>query len=92
MDQDEFDKFINHYYQTRPSDRAIEALSFLISSNSVSDGFFNFVRHSFSRIGELKPDLIRDYEKLFSRSKVGRPFILSILQNIGDLHTKEFIQ
>ncbi len=92
MDQDEFDKFLHHYYQTRPSDRAIEALDFLISSNLITDEYFNFLSYSFSRIGELNPDLIRDYEKLFSRSKVGRPFILSILQNIGDLHTKEFIQ
>jgi hypothetical protein len=94
MNENEFDKFFTYYYQTQPTDNIIlEALEYFIHYvNLTTAENVSLSKQLFSRIGELKPGIIRDYEKIYSHSKEGRQFIFSVLQNIGDSHTKEFIQ
>ena len=94
MDEYEYDKFFTYYYQTQPDgDAVLEALEYFIKYVSHIDYIdINMFIQFFSRIGELKPDIIRDYETYFSHSREGRQFIFSVLQNIGDPHTYKFIQ
>ena len=94
MNENEFDKFFTYYYQTQPTDNTIlEALEYFIHYvNLTTAENVSLSKQLFSKIGELKPDIIRDYENIYSHSKEGRQFIFSVLQNIGDPHTKEFIQ
>ena len=96
MSDEEFDEVQNYYYQYGSPEMAVEALKHYLTSDELLESSnppeSNPGLYLFSRIAELNPGLIREYEALFDKaSGKGKTLLIWLLELAGDGQTRVFL-
>ncbi len=93
MDQQEFGRYKNFFYLIGTPSAAGEALACFLNGPNVRDeNASRTALYFFTRIAELHPTILRQYEAVARDStSEGKTFVLRILEHVGDEGTRRFL-
>ena len=97
--EEQLNQFVTHYYQNPNPDQIPATLRYFVSSNEFkiymesNQHVIDMLAYFFGRAAELKPKLLREYEKMYDRSNdAGKKFIFKIFSIYRDSAIDKFIK